>query len=347
MPTALSIARAGARRSPAVTSVLRGWLVLLVVSWVTCAIVRRDAHTLDPMGTEFDVTSGDGTVVKAWRNDGQGPAVVIANGLGTVPEAWPTLLPADCGYRVSTWYHRGTFGSARPADPTRIRVEDHVADLVALMDAEGVERAVLVSWSIGVNMAFEAARLHPERVAGILAVAGVPGGTFATMGGPFRVPRRLRRPLAVTAARTGRRAGPVLSWLSPRVPVTPLTAWLVAHSGVMRPAASADVVVPMLERFLRHDWRWYGELAVAASEHAPMALGGVTCPVSLVGGRADVLTAAEDIVATAGRLPDAQVAVLPGSHFLPLEQPAVLHEALGQLIARTDLATAPAAASDS
>ncbi|MBC7679118.1 MAG: hypothetical protein H7233_09020 [Pseudorhodobacter sp.] len=139
----------------------------------------------------------------------------------------------------------------------------------------------------------------------------------------------------------------MLSWLSPRVPVTPLTAWLVAHSGVMRPAASADVVVPMLERFLRHDWRWYGELAVAAAEHAPMELGDVTCPITLIGGRADVLTAVEDVVATADRLPDARVTVLPGSHFLPLEQPALLHEALGQLVARTDLVGAAAPTSGS
>ena len=62
----------------------------------------------------------------------------------------------------------------------------------------------MAAWSIGVNVAFELAQRHPERVAGLMAVAGVPGGTFATMGGPLRVPRRLRRPLSTRVARAAR-----------------------------------------------------------------------------------------------------------------------------------------------
>ena len=290
----------------------------------------------------FDVTSTDGTVVRGWCNGGSGVPLVIANGLGTIPEAWPTLMSPDSGYRMLTWYQRGTFGSDRPADRRRIRVEDHVDDLVAVMDAAGVERALVASWSIGVNMAFELARRHPGRVAGLLAVAGLPGGSFAEMGGPLHVPRPLRRPLFTGVARAGRRVGPALTWLAPRVPVNPATAWLLAHSGFMLPAARAEVVVPMLEQFLRHDWRWYAELALAAAEHEPMDLAFVTCPVTLVAGRYDVLTSMHAVLATAERLPHAQVTVLPGSHFLPLEHPRLLHDALDELAQRAGLAPPPA-----
>ena len=58
------------------------------------------------------------------------------------------------------------------------------------MDAYGVERAVVIGWSVGVNVAFEAALRAPERVAGVLAVAGVPGGTFEALLHPL--PRFLR-----------------------------------------------------------------------------------------------------------------------------------------------------------
>ena len=292
------------------------------------------------MATVFDVTSSDGTALRAWSSDGPGTPLVIANGLGTIPEAWPTLLGADSGYRTVTWYQRGTFGSARPSDPTRIRIEDHVADMVAVMDAAGIERALVASWSIGVNIAFEFARRHPGRVSGLLAVAGVPGGTFATMGGPLRVPSRLRRPLSTTAARTGRLVGPVLTWLAPKVPVNPTTAWLLSHSGFMLPAARAEVVVPMLSTFLQHDWRWYGELALAAAAHEAMDLEFVTCPVTFVTGRHDVLTSMHDVVAVARRIPQAVVTVLPGSHFLPLEYPALLHEAIDDLARRAEPAPA-------
>ena len=112
------------------------------------------------------------------------------------------------------------------------------------------------------------------------------------------------------------------------------TAWLVTHSGFMLPAARPEVVVPMLEQFLQHDWQWYGELAVAAAEHDPMDLHFVQCPVTLVAGKHDVLTSMHDVIACAATIPHAMVRVLPGSHFLPLEHPDELHEALDELALR-------------
>jgi 3-oxoadipate enol-lactonase len=291
----------------------------------------------------FDARSADGTVVRGWHNDGSGLPVLISNGLGTTPESWPSLVRPDSGYDVTTWYYRGTFGSQRPTDRTRIRVEDHVEDAVAVMDAQGVDRALVVCWSIGVNIGFELAQRHPDRVAGLLAVAGVPGGTFGTMGAPWRIPRLLRRPVAVRTAKAMRAAGPLLTRLTPLVPVNQRTAWLVAHSGLMRPAAKPELLVPMLDEFLRHDWRWYMELAVAASEHAPMDLSFVRCPTTLVAGRHDVLTSMHDVVEAASRIPHAQITVLPGSHFLPLEYPELLTVALDELARRSSLAAAPAA----
>jgi pimeloyl-ACP methyl ester carboxylesterase len=285
-------------------------------------------------GSDFRFTSADGTVLRGWQNGQKGMPVVVANGLGAIPEAWPTLMAPDSGYDVLTWYQRGTFGSERPKDKKAIRVQDHVADLLALMDAQGVERAVLVSWSLGVNMAFEFALEHPDRVLGILGVAGVPGGTFATMGGPLRIPAPFRHAVSTTAARFGKVIGPGLTALGKVVPVTETTAWVVTHTGFMLPAAKPEVVTPMLRTFLKHDWRWYAKLALAASEHPAMDLAFVTCPVTLVGGQHDVLTSVHDVIACADKIPHANVTVLPGSHFLPLEYPELIHAALGELAAR-------------
>ena len=289
------------------------------------------------MATTFEFTSADGTVLRGWRHDGGGRPLVIANGLGTIPEAWPALVRPDSGYRAVTWYHRGTFGSERPADRERIRVEDHVDDMLALMDAQGMDRALVASWSIGVNMAFEFARRHPDRVAGILVVAGVPGGSFATLGGPLRIPRILRQPLATRAAKAGRAVGPALTWLAPKVPITPATAWLIAHSGFMLPAARHEGLAPMLKAFLQQDWQWYASLALAAAEHPPMDLTFVTCPVTLVAGRHDVLTSVHDMLDAARRIPHAYITVLPGSHFLPLEYPELLRDALDELASRSEI----------
>jgi pimeloyl-ACP methyl ester carboxylesterase len=289
------------------------------------------------MSTTFEVTSSDGTRIRCWRSDAPGIPLVIANGLGTIPEAWPRLIDEASGYDALTWYQRGTFGSERPADPSRIRIEDHVEDMVALMDDQGIDRALVACWSIGVNIAFEMCHRHPERVAGILAVAGVPGGTFSTMGGPLRIPRRLRKPISTRVARVMRDTAGWLSWLSPRIPVGPRVAWLVTHTGFLTPRARPEVVIPMLERFLHHDWKWYGELAVAASEHDPMDLHFVECPVTLVAGKHDILTSMHDVVDAASKMPHAQISVLPGSHFLPLEHPQEIHDLLDDLARRADL----------
>ncbi len=292
------------------------------------------------MATSFDVRSADGTLVRGWHNDGTGVPLLISNGLGTTPESWPSLIGQESGYDVSTWYYRGTFGSHRPTDPARIRIEDHVADAVAVLDARGVERALVACWSIGVNIGFELAQRHPDRVAGLMAVAGVPGGTFGTMGGPWRVPRVLRKPLSLRATKALRTAGPVLTRLTPLIPVNERTAWMLAHSGLLRPAARPELLVPMLKEFLQHDWRWYMELAVAASEHDPMDLSFVQCPTTLVAGKHDILTSMHDMADAAARIPHAQLTVLPGSHFLPLEYPELLSVALAELARRSEVESA-------
>jgi pimeloyl-ACP methyl ester carboxylesterase len=290
--------------------------------------------------TSFDFTSADGTCIRGWRGDGDGVPVVISNGLGTIPQAWPGLVREDSGYRAVTWYYRGTFGSDRPVDRRRIRVEDHVDDMVALMDAEGIDRALVAGWSIGVNIGFEFAQRHPDRVAGLMAVAGVPGGTFGTMGGPLRIPRRVRRPIATAAARALRSAGPILTPIANAIPVNDTVSWLITHSGFMTPAARTSIVTPMLSEFLRQDWRWYMGLAVAAAEHRTMDLSFLQCPTTLVAGRHDVLTSMHDVIDTAAKIPHAQITVLPGSHFLPMEYPELITTALDELVRRTDLANA-------
>lgn len=291
-------------------------------------------------GTRFEVISPDGTRVAAWRNNGpvDGVPVVISNGLGTMPEAWPTLVAQETGLRVVTWYYRGTFGGDKPADLTHVTIEDHVADLIALMDHEGIERAVVPCWSMGVNIGFEAARLHPERVAGLLAVAGVPGGTFRAMGGPLRIPRPLRHRVGVTGARTLKFLSPALNLLAASVPLNRFTASLIRHSGFIMPGAKPEILIPALREFCKHDFSWYFTLALAVVDHAPMDLAFVTVPTTLVAGRYDVLTSHHDMFEAASRIPHAEVEILPGSHFLPLEFPNELVDYLRGLIARTDLA---------
>lgn len=270
--------------------------------------------------TAFAFTAADGTAMNGVTNDGTGPDVLICNGLGAPLSCWPLLARADAGLRVVSWDYRGLGGSARPADRSRIDVADHVADALALLDGRGIERAVVASWSIGVNVAFELAERYPDRVSGLLAVAGVPGGTFSAMFGPARRLPRARHAAALGVARGLRLAGPALGAVSRVTPVSRATAAVVRHTA-MRPAARPEVVLPVLAEFRGHDFRWYFTLAVAMAGHRPMDLAFVECPAVLVAGRHDVVTSRHDMARASARIPHARLEVLDGSHFLPLERP--------------------------
>ncbi|MEU7477594.1 alpha/beta hydrolase [Lentzea sp. NPDC042327] len=280
---------------------------------------------------EHDVLSWDGTKIRAWRPGGDGPPVLLCPGVGSGPESWPSLAGRG---GLTSWYMRGTMGSDRPVDERNIGLDDHVSDALAVLDDAGVERCVVMGWSMGVTIAAELALRHPERVAGLLLVAGAPGDSFDAML-PM-VPKSVRRLVGLTGTRLLRQAGPVLDEVLHRVPVTDLTTSLLRYTGVVKPSSDPKAVTHAVGRFLQHDWRWYFTLALALGAAPRQDLGSIVCPVTLLAGRDDVLATTESMAAPAGALPQARLRVLPCSHYLPLEAPEVVSEELDLLLERVE-----------
>lgn len=283
---------------------------------------------------QFDVKSQDGTRIRAWTNDGSGPDVLITNGLGTNPHAWPTLLQPDSGFRVHGNYHRGIGGSARPTNG-RLSVKAHVEDAVAVMDAAGIESAVVVGWSIGVNVAFELALRHPERVRGILAVCGVPGDTFASMLQPTGLPGPLAKLLMTSATfssiYTGRASGRVIR----AFPWNRFTVDLVRKTRIISPAAETVALQALVQEFFQMDAAWYAKLGMGASRHRRVSLSGITVPTSFVAGSWDVLAGPQSMRSAAERLPHSRFREIAGStHFVPIEHPEIVMSELRDLESR-------------
>ncbi|HVE98276.1 MAG TPA: alpha/beta hydrolase [Mycobacteriales bacterium] len=279
-------------------------------------------------------TSADGTVVHGWVT-GSGTPVLLCDGLGSSAAAWPALVAAGSGLQVAGWHYRGLGGSPRPRDETRITVDDHIDDALAVLDAAGLARAVVVSWSIGVNVAFELARRAPDRVAGVMAVAGVPGGTFGAMLGALPLPARLRLGAAVSTAHVMRAAAPLIGPLARRVAPTPRLIRALVATRLVDDGVDVDAMCETMEVFRQHDVRWYFTLALALVDHLPMELRDVGCPVLFVAGTSDHLTAHSDVSRAAARVPDAQLEVLPGTHYLPVEHPTAMRALLSRLVERT------------
>ncbi len=95
---------------------------------------------------------------------GEGPAVVFAHGRGGNASSWWQQVPYfSPRYRVIVFDHR-TFGRSTGGGGSDFTPRQLGADLVAILDAEGIGQAALVTQSMGGWTGLAAAINSPERV---------------------------------------------------------------------------------------------------------------------------------------------------------------------------------------
>ena len=110
----------------------------------------------------------------AWESFGIGsPTLLLMPTWSIVPSR---IWKAQIGYlarhfRVVTFDGRGSGASGRPTGAAAYTNEEYAADALAVMDAVGVDRAVLVALSCGASWSVHVATRAPERVQGIFAIA--------------------------------------------------------------------------------------------------------------------------------------------------------------------------------
>jgi pimeloyl-ACP methyl ester carboxylesterase len=123
----------------------------------------RERHVPLPGGTLF---------VGEWGPD-DGVPVVAVHGITASHRAWAVVARLLPGHRLLAPDLRGRGGSnGLPAPSGMVR---HAADVLAVLDAAGVERAVVAGHSMGGFVALAFAHRHPERVERlVLADGGLP-----------------------------------------------------------------------------------------------------------------------------------------------------------------------------
>jgi 2-(acetamidomethylene)succinate hydrolase len=109
----------------------------------------------------------------AFRMRGEGPAVVLLHGTSANHAVWQPVGDALAGRaRVIAVDQRGHGRSDKPGSGyTGIRFAD---DVVTVLDALGIDRAVVAGHSLGGRNAWVAAARHPDRVAAAVVVDYTP-----------------------------------------------------------------------------------------------------------------------------------------------------------------------------
>jgi pimeloyl-ACP methyl ester carboxylesterase len=104
------------------------------------------------------------------------PALLLSHGFRASTRMWEPNVPAlTREHLVAAWDLRGHGRSDAPSDPQLYSRELSVGDMAAVLDAAGVDRAVLVGMSLGGYLSLSFRLAHPERVVGLILVDTGPG----------------------------------------------------------------------------------------------------------------------------------------------------------------------------
>jgi proline iminopeptidase len=271
----------------------------------------------------FEVGGGDDRLA-GWRS-GHGPAVVLLHGGPGLSDYLDSLEPELAGgYTVIRYQQRGLAPStlAGPFD-----VETQMGDTLAVLDALGLDKPLLIGHSWGGYLALHLIATHPERISAALIVdplGAVPDGGEAEMS------RNLRQRLAPEAAvRAGELDAQAMRGEGSSA--DELEGLALVWPGYFADPATAPPMPPMQISIPA-----YAETFASIHEHFQrgtlMSLLPTTqVPTILLLGAGSPIPNSSGIE-TAALIPKATVQVLENCGHLPwLEQPGVVRAALDEL----------------
>lgn len=236
-----------------------------------------------------------------YERSGRGPAVVFLNGLMMSARLWsPQVAALSDRFECVRYDLRGQLLSDKP--PGDYSFDDHVGDLVGLLDVLGLERVHLIGLSFGGAVAVAFAAAHPARVRSLAVMASIAQSTRAHrhrfqdwMNVLDSAPRELfehslRQNYSDDYLRANQeviRAAKV--WFSGQSP---------AFYQGLRHLAPAIRDVDLLDR-----------------------LGAIACPTLVLAAERDRLVEPESTAAIAAAIPGARLMRVDAGHALTLEQP--------------------------
>lgn len=264
-------------------------------------------------------TFEDAEGVISYEDQGSaGSPVLLVTGLGGIGKAWgPQIGLFSRAHRVIVPDHPGTGGSSAPRDGYTIA--QHAERMAALVRRLDVGPVHVVGSSTGGAIAQLLALDHPD----VVKTATI-ASSWARVDDFFRREFDLRKRLLLDSGLRAAQTANVLFLFSPRfIREHPerIQAWVDAGQNGGTPR---DVMIRRIDMILAHD----------ALDRLPQ----IRRPVLVVVGASDFCTPSYFAEELAGAIPDAELRVLQGGHFVYLEDPDGFHDTVAGFIAPHDAA---------
>jgi 3-oxoadipate enol-lactonase len=240
-----------------------------------------------------------------YRRSGQGEPLLLITGFTISAAIFDPILPLyEPHFECIVYDHRGSGRSEKP--PLLTSMAELAGDARRLLDELGIESAHVSGLSMGGMVAQEMAIRFPERVRGLMLGC-------STSGGPRAVLPTVKElgTLGVSTVKALREPG--RPWLSAAL-----------FSEEFR-REQPDRVRELLRYFAKHRAPAYGALAhlMASVYHDTTSrLPQIEAPTLVMHGEKDRMAPLTNARMIAERIPDAELAVVPGAgHAYGLERP--------------------------
>jgi pimeloyl-ACP methyl ester carboxylesterase len=229
------------------------------------------------------------------------------------------------GWRAIRYQQRGVAPSPLSGPFT---VEQHVADLIAVLDSLGIDSAVLLGHSWGGHLALQAAITIPERVRGLVLVDAL-GSTDD--GGVTELSTELQARLSPQASQRMAELGELLAGPDASLDAAKAVAALLWPSYFADPA-SAPPLPADFEFSPQCNAETLGSaLPMIGDGSFAAKVAGIDVPVQVVLGERSPLPRRAG-QATADLLPRSELVVVPGAGHLPWhEVPGCVSDALSRV----------------
>ena len=280
-------------------------------------------------------TADDGTPIGYALRDrgGDGIPVVAASGWSCSDVYWSRMVPAleGAGHTCLVPDSRGHGASGLPRPPGRgarnLSIDDVsmprlARDLLCVMDDAGVERAVVMGHSMGVQTALETYRAAPDRVAALVLIAGCAENPAKTFYGTSI--GNLTFPFLAEAVRwVPELLVPLWAAIGGPASLGHLVARATRAAG---PKATALDLAPYLKHLASVDPAVVTLMASAMRAHSAVdLLPQIEAPTLVVAAGSDVFAPARCSEAIHHGIEGSELVTFPGTgHTLPIEEPEAL-----------------------